>query len=711
MKTGKWLVAGAVLALIVAFVALDLSRFVSFEYLKGSQERLAAWRDASPMTFLGGYFVVYLAVTALSLPGAVILTLAGGALFGFVTGSVVVSFASSIGATLAFLVSRYVLRDSVEARFSDRLATINRNLEQDGAFYLFTLRLVPVFPFFLINLLMGLTRLRTPVFYLVSQIGMLPATLVFVNAGTQLAKIESPDDVLSPALLASFALLGLFPLITRKLIEVFKARQVYRGYRKPGRFERDIVVIGAGAGGLVSAYIGAAVKAKVTLIEEHAMGGDCLNTGCVPSKALIRSARAMHEIANADAHGIRNAGGELDFKATMARIHAVIARIEPHDSVERYTSLGVEVVQGHGVIRSPWEVEVDGRVITTRSIIIATGASPVVPPINGIDTVDYLTSENLWTLETLPQRLVVLGGGPVGCELTQAFRRLGSAVTQVEMAPRLLAREDPDVSALLAERFREEGVSVLLDTRATAVRREDGESVLLAEGPDGEVRVAFDEIIVAVGRKANTAGFGLDTLGIPLTANGTIETNDCLQTRFPNIHAVGDVAGPYQFTHTASHQAWYAVVNALFGTFRRFAADYHVIPRATFTAPEIARVGLNETEARERGIAVEVTRYGIDDLDRAIADGTAEGFVKVLTPPGKDRILGVTIVGDHAGDIIAEYVLAMKHGLGLNRILGTIHIYPTLAEANKFAAGEWRRANQPSWALTLLEKYHAWRRG
>ncbi|MDA0248780.1 MAG: FAD-dependent oxidoreductase, partial [Proteobacteria bacterium] len=612
-------------------------------------------------------------------------------------------------------VSRYLLRDVIEKRFGKLLQPINEGLAKDGTFYLLTLRLVPLFPFWLINLLMGLTKLGARRFYIVSQIGMLVGTAVYVNAGTQLAAIDTAADVLSPGLIASLVLLGVFPLMAKVMVDALQRRKLYARWPRPARFDRNLVVIGAGAGGLVSAYIAAAVRAKVTLIEGHKMGGDCLNYGCVPSKALIRSAKAMKQLRNAHRLGIRDVLGEVDFAGVMRRVHGVIGAIEPHDSVERYTSLGVEVLKGHARITSPWTVEIrqaDGsvRTLTTRSIVIAAGASPFVPPIPGLKEAEFLTSDTIWGLTELPKRLVVLGGGPIGCELAQSFACLGSAVTQVEMAPRLMLREDPEVSDLVAASLRVDGVNVLTSHQAIRVEVYEGEKRLIVRHGDEELPIAFDQLLCAVGRRPRVTGYGLEELGIPLTPQKTIQTNAFLQTLYPNIYAVGDVAGPFQFTHTAAHQAWYASVNALFGRFKRFKADYSVIPWATFTDPEVARVGLSETEAREQGVAYEVTRYDMDDLDRAIADGTAHGFVKVLTVPGKDKILGVTIVGEHAGDLLAEYVLAMKYGLGLNKILGTIHTYPTLSEANKYAAGQWKRAHAPHRLLGWLARFHAWER-
>ncbi|HRZ52085.1 MAG TPA: FAD-dependent oxidoreductase [Candidatus Contendobacter sp.] len=715
MNPRKLLLLLALGLLVGAFFVFDLGRFFSLDYFKSQQAAIETWRAAHPGLTAGLFFAGYVAVTGLSLPGAAVMTLVAGAIFGLLWGTVIVSFASTLGATLAFLAARFVLRDWVQGKFGEKLKAINAGMAKEGGFYLFTLRLIPIFPFFIINLLMGLTPIRTWTFYWVSQIGMLAGTLVYVNAGTQLAKIDSLHGILSAELLASFALLGVFPLIAKKIVAVVKVRRVYAKWPKPKWFDRNLVVIGAGSAGLVTAYIAAAVKAKVTLIEKHRMGGDCLNTGCVPSKALIRSAKLLSHIRRSPEFGIRQAEAEFEFAEVMERVQRVIREVAPHDSVERYTGLGVEVIEGAAKITSPWTVDVttaEGtRTLTTRSIVIAAGARPFVPPIPGLEEVGYLTSDTVWNLRTLPKRLIVLGGGPIGSELTQTFARLGSQVTQVEMAPRILIREDSEVSELVTQRFRAEGIAVLVNHKAKRFTVENGEKVLIAEHDGSDVRIPFDAVLVAVGRVANTTGYGLEELGIPTTPARTVETNEFLQTRYPNIYAAGDVAGPFQFTHTAAHQAWYASVNALFAPFKMFKADYSVIPWSTFVDPEVARVGLNEQEARDRGIPHEVTVYGLDDLDRAIADGEAHGFVKVLTVPGKDRILGATIVGEHAGDLLAEYVLAMRHGIGLNKILSTIHIYPTLAEANKYAAGVWKKAHTPKKLLAWVERFHGWRRG
>lgn len=713
MNKGQLLILGLVVVAIAAFFAFDLQQFFTLEYLKSRQADLDQLLADNPLRFAGIFFAVYVAVTALSLPGAAIMTLAAGAIFGLLWGVVIVSFASTIGATLAMLLARFVFRDQVKQRFARQLDRIDEGIEREGAFYLFTLRLVPLFPFFAINLAMGLTKITVPVFFVVSQVGMFAGTIVYVNAGTQLAAIEALGDIVSFNLLASFTLLGLFPLIAKKIVDVVKARRVYANVQRPSTFDRDVVVIGAGSGGLVAALIVATVQGKVTLIEKNRMGGDCLNTGCVPSKSIIRSAKLAADMKRGPSLGFRTMKPEFDFAEVMERVHRIIRKIEPHDSVERYQSLGVDVRIGEGRVRSPFEVEVNGEIITTRNIIIATGAEPFVPPIGNIDQVDYLTSDNLWRLRDQPKRMIVLGGGPIGTELAQSFARLGSAVTQVEALDRIMTREDPEVSALIADKLRDDGVDVKTNHLAESVDVEGDNRFLIVKDVKTEqrTRIPFDELLVAVGRKAHVTGFGLEELGVAITDRGTVSVDRYLATNFPNIYAIGDVAGPYQFTHTASHMAYYAAVNAMFGTFWKSEVDYSIVPWTTFSSPEVARAGLNETEAAEQGIAFEVARYDIGGLDRALADEEAHGFIKVLTPPGKDKILGVTIVADHAGDLLAEYVLAMKHGLGLGKILGTIHVYPTLAEMNKFVASEWRKAHKPDAVLDIVGRFNSWRRG
>ncbi|MBT3366954.1 MAG: FAD-dependent oxidoreductase [Nitrospina sp.] len=711
MNNSKKIIVVIVLATFIGvFFHFNLGQYLSLEYLKGQQANFSAFYKENALLAMGAYIAVYILSAALSLPGAALLTLLAGALFGLVTGAILVSFASSIGATLAFLVSRLLLRDFVQDKFGHYLQSFNDGIKKDGAFYLFTLRLIPAVPFFVINLVMGLTPMKAIQFFLVSQVGMLAGTIVFVNAGTQLAQIESLSGILSPEIIFSFVLLGIFPLVAKKLVSIYKGRRVLKKFKKPKSFDYNMVVIGAGSAGLVTSYIGAATKGKVALIEKHKMGGDCLNTGCVPSKALIRSAKFMADVKKCQKLGFKSAQVEFDFAEVMERVQRVIKTIEPHDSVERYSKLGVECHTGEAKIKSPYEVEVNGKVLTTRNIVIGTGARPSIPPVEGIENVDYLISDTIWNIRKQPEKLLVLGGGPIGSELTQAFARLGCDVTQVQRNKRLLPKEDPEVSQMVLESFQSDGINVLLEHTPKKFFKRDGKDFLECDHNGSSVEIPFDTLLIALGRKANTTGFGLEDMGVELTPAKTIQVDEYMRTNIPNIYACGDVAGPYQFTHTAAHQAWYCAVNSMLSPFWGFKVDYSTVPWSTFTDPEVARSGLNELEAKEKGIPYEVTTYGIDDLDRAIADEAAFGIVKVLTVPGKDKIIGVTIAGLHAGDIISEYVAAMKNGFGMNAILGTIHIYPTLAESNKFAAGNWKKNTTTEKTLAWGERINRWRR-
>ena len=706
----KIILVFVIIAIIVSFFAFDLHQYLDFAYIKSKQQAIADYYQANPLQSIIIFFVVYVLVTSFSIPGASILSLLAGAIFGLLLGSILVIFAATIGATIAFWLARYLIGNTIQERYADKLKTINAGVEKDGAFYLLTLRLIPIFPFFVINVLMGLTPIRTITYVLTSFFGMLAGTVIYVNVGTQLANLESVGGILTPKIWGAFILLAIFPWIAKFIIRTIKNRRIYAGFNKPKSFHYNLAVIGAGSAGLVSSYIAAAVKAKVILIEKHKMGGDCLNTGCVPSKALIRSAKFISQANNAEKYGFKSAKVDFDFKDVMSRVHSVIKDIEPHDSVERYTSLGVECMQGEAKLKDPWTIDVNGKSFTSKNIILATGAEPFVPPIPGLDKVNYHTSDTIWNLQELPKKMAVLGGGPIGCELAQCFARLGAEVTLVEMTPRIMLMEDAEIASMVEKSLVSDGINLLTNHTASEVRQNADVNTLVCKKGEKELLLPFDVLLVAVGRKARGSDVWSETLNIEQRKNGTLEVNEFLQTNYPNIYACGDVTGPYQLTHTAAHQAWYTSVNSLFGAFKKFRVDYSVIPWCTFTEPEVAHVGLNEQQAKDQNIEYEVSRFDIAELDRAIADGEAHGVVKVLTKPGKDKILGVTIVGDHAGDLISEYVSAMKHSLGLNKILGTIHIYPTLAEANKYAAGEWKRAHTPERLLNWVEKFHSYMR-
>ena len=695
------------IGLIIYFYRNNYQDYFSLAYAKNSLTGFRIYDASDPVQGKFLFFLIYVGVATLSLPGAAILTLFAGALFGVYYGTVIVSLASTIGACLAFLSSRYILRDWVSQKFSEKYLAINEGFSKDGISYLFSLRLIPIFPFFLVNILMGLTQIKLFSYWWVSQLGMLPATLIYVKAGEELSKIESLADIASPELLAVLSLLGLLPWFFKIFLGQIARRKIYRNFKKPKRFEFNTVVIGAGAAGLVSSYISAAVKAKVAIIESHKMGGDCLNYGCVPSKALIKSARVLNAVQNAGHFGIVTTA-RVNFQEVMSRIKKVIQQVEPHDSVERYSALGVECFNGRAKIISPFEVEINNKVLTTANIIIASGAEPIVPAIPGVEKVKYLTSENLWGLNELPEKLLIIGGGAIGCELAQAFQRLGAKVTLLEKSPQLLGRLDTQAAAIILKTLQFEGVTVL--TAAELVEIKNSNSAVVKNNTVVS-EILFTHILFAIGRKARTENSGFENLGLELNPSGTLQHNEYLQTKYSNIFVCGDVAGPVQLTHMASHQAWYAAVNALFSPLKKFKTDYRVVPSVVFTEPEVAQVGLTSAEAIAKKIKFVETAYPIDDLDRAICEGETGGFVKILTEAESDRIIGATIVGSHAGELIAEIALAMRWKLGLNKILSTVHSYPTWSEAVKMTAGRWRQNNKPVTFLKIAERFHAFRRG
>lgn len=699
---------GVVVALLIIGLGVaysfDLHAYFSFEAVRGQLEAIRAEAQRSPVYVGLLLFGLYTTVTALSIPGAVPLTLLTGAVFGLGWGTLIVSFASTVGATLAFLVARYLLRGYLEQRFASSFKKINAAMEREGARYLFSLRLVPLFPFFLINLLMGLTRISTLKFYWISQLGMLPGTLVYVNAGSSLAELESPAGILSLEMFLAFALIALLPWVSKWLLGWMDKRRVYLGFKPPQQFDTNLAVIGAGAGGLVSAYIAAAVKARVTLIEGAQMGGDCLNRGCVPSKALIRAGSIAQTIKSADKFGIKGRA-EIDFPAVMRQVRQVITQVEPHDSVERYTALGVDCVQGWARFVDPWtlEVEQDGERtrLTAQNIIVATGAKPRRIDVEGLADGLTLTSDTLWdylsSLDAAPEHLAIMGSGPVAIELAQALHRLGVRITLVVRSDRILKREPAEAATMVQAQLQQEGIEILLNAKVNAARSGD-KAELNVEHAEGEVVIVADRLLFAIGREASISGLGLESLGVDTSE---IHLNDYLQTHFPHIYAVGDLAGPHQFTHAAAHQAWYASVNALFGRFKRFKVDYSLIPRVTFSDPQIAAVGLTLEQAKLAGIDYEVTRFDLSELDRAIAEGEARGYIEVLTASGSDKILGVWITAPEAGDLLGIFCVAMRHKLGLNKLLSVVHAYPTMNEASKYVAGSWKRAHQPQRLLKL----------
>lgn len=699
-------------AVLFALLWLDLNQLLTLSQLKQQQLDLQQFVDQNPIRTSIIYFLCYVGMATLAIPGALIMTLTGGALFGLMNGVLLVSFASSLGALLAFWIARFLLHDYVQTKYHARLTTINEQIKQQGNSYLLFLRLVPAFPFFLVNILLGLTPIRATSYYLITQIGMLPATLVYVHAGTELAKISDLDGILSWPLLLAFTLLGLLPFISRGIVKLVANHRLYNQWDKPKVFDYHTIVIGAGAAGLVSAYTSATLQAKVALIEPNSMGGDCLNTGCVPSKSILRSAKFVADLHRHEEFGITDANLRLQFPDIMHRVRSKVAAIAPKDSRQRYAELGVDCYQASAHLISPWQVELsdsETKKLTAKNIIIASGAHPAVPNIKGIDKIDYLTSDSVWNLETAPTQLLIIGAGPIGCELGLAFSRLGSQVTLVNNHSRILPNEDQQAAQLLQEKLEQAGLNIVNNFVADEFTQAGDYYHLSGKQHAEDKQLSCSHVLVAVGRKANTTA--LQALDIKLNSSGQVITNHYMQTNYPNIYACGDVTSPLQFTHSASHQAWHAAFNALFRPIKQFKCDLDNIPRALYTDPEIASLGLTEQQASEQGIQYEVTLLGMDDVDRAVIDSASDGFIKVITATDSDKILGVCIVGEHASELIAEFVLAKTHGLGLNKILQTVHLYPTHSEVNRAVAGQWRRRQFSQGKQKLLRKIQMWRLG
>ncbi|MFC7536756.1 FAD-dependent oxidoreductase [Sphingomonas sp. GCM10030256] len=690
------LIAGAV----AAFLLLGGRDYLSLEALKGGSEALRQWIAAHPVLAPAAFAAAYLLVVALSLPGAAVMTLAGGALFGLVGGTVLASLSSTAGATLAMLSARFLARDWVAQRFPKAVQAIDQGIERDGSLYLLSLRLAPIFPFFLINLAIGLTAMPAGRFFLLTMAGALPGTIVYTAAGTALASIDSLGDVLSPKLLGAFLALALLPLVGKAASGWLQRRRALHGFRRPRRFDANLIVIGAGSGGLVASLVAAELKAKVILVERGEMGGDCLNTGCVPSKSLLRAAKAAAEVRRAGRFGVEAELCAVDFRNTMAHLRGAIAAIAPNDSVERFRGLGVDVRQASARLVDPWTIEIDSRErLTARAILLATGADPVVPLIPGLAESGFVTSETLWDrldqFDRVPQRVAILGTGPIGCELGQALGRLGADVTLVSHAERILDRDEPEASAIVAQALATDGVTILTGRK---VERSTTSALHLDTGE----AIPFDLLIVAAGRKPHLRGLGLEDLGLD---PDTLAVDGRGRGPFGHVFVAGDAAGGPQFTHYAGHSGAIAGINALLGPLGRLKLDT-LVPRVTYTSPEVASIGMTGADAPADA---EIATFDVAHNDRNIADAGAPGMVKLVVRKG--RVLGATIVADHAGELIMPWVLAIKRRIPLSQMMSVIYPYPTLSEVSRAAAGEWRRAHRPERVLRLAELFHSWRRG
>lgn len=707
----KILLLICILSIYIGFYATGSYEIFNLRFLQLKLSDIQSYELSNPLMSILISIVIYAFVSGLSVPGASILTLLNGAVFGLLKGIIITSFASSIGATIAMLISRYLFQDFVRKKYQINYQRIQEEFVKNGLIYLLSLRLIPIFPFFVVNLVMGITNISIKRFYFISQLGMLPGTFAYVNAGLQLSRLKTISNIISYQFLSSILILLLIPWISRFFIMTIKRNRVYRKYKefRPDHFEYDMVVIGAGAAGLVTSNICANLKAKVALIEKHKMGGDCLNTGCVPSKTIIHTAQMIYTAKKTKQFGISIIDSGFDFKKVMEKVYQKIREIEPHDSKERYEEMGISCFVGNAKIRNPWTIQIGDKIITTRNITIATGAFPSTPEIEGLNEINYYTSDSIWKLDKCPRRMLILGAGPIGLELAQVFTRLGAKVIILEKNENILLNEDEIVSKYVMDFFKSEGVEILTSHTIKSFSKNLNDINCICDYNKEEKIIRSDCVLIAVGRQARVRGFGLEDLGIELSKKGDIIVNQFMQTNYPNIFACGDVVGPFQFTSTAAYQAKYCAINGLFGKFKKITINYNTIPRCIYTDPEIATVGLSEKLAIRLGIEYDITKFNFDELDRAITDSQTKGFIQVLTVKGKDKILGATIVGSQASNLISELTLSMNNNIGLSKLLNTIHPYPTMSEAIFYVASNWRKNHVPNWIKKCLEIYFSLR--
>lgn len=708
----KYLILFLLILILILYYLFFPKEYLSLAFVKENINSIKNYVNYNYTTSALSYLIIYSLSSALAIPSALILTLSSGILFGLVPGILLTSLGSTLGAVLAFLISRYLFLDLFKSKFRNQYEQMDKEIKKNGNLHLLTLRLVPIFPFWLVNLLMGLSEISLWRYLFISFAGMIPATIVYVYAGLSLSSISELRDVISPSIFFSLLLLSILPYVLRAVVNYYLKKKLYRHYKKPRAFDYNLIIIGGGSAGLVTTFIARILKAKVAIIEKEKMGGDCLNTGCVPSKSLIKIAKIISYGKTPSSWGLKNINIDFSFEDIMNKIHSIIKEIEPHDSIVRYTQLGAECFLGQAQILSPWEVQIGEKIISAKYLVIATGARPIIPQIPGIESISPLTSENIWQLKKQPARLGILGGGVIAAELAQAFSRLGSSVFIIEESSRILSREDEDASGLIHEIFIKEGIKIYTSHTLKKCEKSGDEKILLCIDREGrEISLVCDQLFIAIGRKATTSGFGLEKIKLDLNDNGSIKVNEYMQTSLPNIFACGDVAGPFNLTHAASHQAWHTTVNALLGFIKMFKINYSVLPVCTYTDPEIATVGYSKAELIKKSIPFEETIFPMKDLDRAIIEGETCGFVKVFTPPNSDKILGVVIISAEASTMILEFTLAMKHNLGLNKILNTIHAYPGMGEANKYLAGRWKQRKSRLNLLKALERFHTFSRG
>ncbi len=733
------LIIGIVIVMSLGFMLLPVKDW--FLAARGWIDGLGIWGPAAVAA-------AYAVLTVAMIPGSA-LTIGSGLIFGFWKGFAVVTVGANLGALGAFLLARTLFRERAEAlaRGQKTFRAVDSAIAREGFRIVLLLRLSPVFPFTVLNVLLGVTGISAASYVLANLIGMLPGTLMFVYLGT-LGEAAAGTQSLGQTVLRIVGLAAtvvVTVVITRIARRALKAASLDGGANPgvapeaapvgagaktiPGdaydqallasvkptahvnpipQDRYNLVVIGAGTAGLVTAAGGAGLGAKVALIEKHMFGGDCLNVGCVPSKGIIRAGRAAAAVREAGAFGIRLAGEpRIDFAATMERMRRLRAGIAPHDSVKRFSELGIDVYLGEGRFTGPDEIEVGGNKLRFQAAVIATGARATFPRIPGIEEVEPLTNENVFTLTELPRSLILLGAGAIGCEMAQTFRRLGSEVTIVIRGNRIMTREDPDAALIVQRKFEQEGIRVLTGSAIKRAEKRGGKKVIVIERDGSEESVEADQILIGMGRAPNVEGLGLSAAGIAYGTEGvTVDAN--MRTTNPRVFAAGDICSRLKFTHAADAQARIVLRNALF--FGRARATDLVIPWCTYTDPEIAHVGCYEKEARDRGLAVTTFTVPLEDVDRAILDGETEGFGRIHLKSGTDRILGATVVASHAGDMIGELTMAIQNGLGAGKLASVIHPYPTQGEVVRKLGDAYMRTKLTPGVKRIMARILRWRR-
>ncbi|MBA3536096.1 MAG: FAD-dependent oxidoreductase [Tatlockia sp.] len=706
-KLRSWLPLILLLGLLILFFSLRLDKYLTFTSLRENRATLISWTKEHFFMAALLYMSCYTLAVAASVPGAVFLTLAGGFLFGVVFGTVFVIVSATLGATALFFAVRTSFGDWLAKSALSWLGRMREGFQQNAFSYLLMLRLVPLFPFWVVNIVPALLGVDAKTFIITTFFGILPGSIVYVMVGNGLSHVFEANQTPNLGIIFDIkVLLPLLALAALSFIPILYKRvnpKEQKKNPKTNQIKCDLSIIGAGAGGLSVAAVAAQLGLKVVLLESGKMGGDCLNYGCVPSKSLLAAGKIAYQLRHAAQFGISSKGLEIDFKKVMQQVHAVIKVLAKNDSVERFESLGVQVIKAVARFSGVNTLVAQDRVIEARRIVIATGSSPFKPPIPGLEDTPYLTNETIFNLTEQPKHLIVIGGGPIGCELAQAFSMLGSKITLIE-GFNLLPKDDVDCVAILRAQLKAMGIIIHEQAKVLGVEPHAHGGIKVSINQAGEkLAIRGSHLLIATGRRANVENLDLEKAGIVYSNKG-IEVNSRLQTSNRRVYALGDVVGPYQFTHMATYQAGIVLRNIAFKIPAK--VDYRAIPWVTYTLPEIAHVGLLAEEALKHA-DIQFTEWSFLENDRAQTEHSLEGKIKIISDK-KGRVLGVTIVGAHAGELILPWVIAIREKRTLRSFTDAVSPYPTLSEISKRVAGEFYKSklfsNKTRWLVGLLKK-------